>query len=456
MDNEGVKYKISLEDYFSQGIKGAHRTANAFESTVSTLKSTLVGLAAAVGIVQFGRESVKQFEEAERAKVQLDNALKNRDVGFTLKELTEQADAYGKKWIFSNDQIMAAQVALTKFKNVSGDMFKGAQELAINIASQKGGSVDEWINTVGRALNDPTHASRLLRPLGIALTDVQEKMIKRLVETGKSAKAQDMIFQQLNKTFAGSADAAARTAEGMKKIAAHKWEDMQETFGKVISDVQVALMPAIDGFTNGMQRLANWVVDHGPQITGFFVGIKDSVKALFGLDISGSQLEKSFGWLATTLKGIHTLTSGIGDWFGNMKRQSDLADEMIAQGWQVDQGGSTKFRDELMRRMAYTKSSEEQQAAANKKRLSELAALKGKNVTKAPIKPGGGFDAELGAGISEPKASRIQNITITMNGVMEGWKVQYANTGEGVADFKSKLLEALNSVVQDAAIIATE
>jgi hypothetical protein len=43
-----------------------------------------------------------------------------------------------------------------------------------------------------------------------------------------------------------------------------------------------------------------------------------------------------------------------------------------------------------------------------------------------------------------------------MQHVMEGWKVQYANTGEGVSDFKAKLMQALNSVVLDTAIVAHE
>lgn len=64
---------------------------------------------------------------------------------------------------------------------------------------------------------------------------------------------------------------------------------------------------------------------------------------------------------------------------------------------------------------------------------------------------------DLGSGLNEPKASKIQNITINMGGVFANQKNTFANSvGEGVDDFMGKLSKALNAVVLDAAVIASE
>lgn len=63
---------------------------------------------------------------------------------------------------------------------------------------------------------------------------------------------------------------------------------------------------------------------------------------------------------------------------------------------------------------------------------------------------------DLGSELSTPKASRIKNITINMGGVMANMTNNFETAEEGIEDFIGKLSEALNTVVTDAAIIATE
>jgi hypothetical protein len=452
MDEEGVKYRISLEDMFSGGIHKAHGSARNFEKGIEQITEKLRGVRgmiieafAGYELIQFGKDSVKAFEEAERAKSQLDNALKNRDVGFTMHELSAQAEEYAHKWIFSKDQIAKAQVELTKFKNIHGDSFLKTEELAINIASRKGGGIEEWMNTVGRAINDPTHASRLLRPMGIAFTDAQEKMIKQLVNTGNVAKAQDMIFKELNNTFAGSADAAAHTAEGMKAIAGHGWEEFQEKIGGVIDKVEMSLLPMFqEELLPALDKFADWVTDHGDDITHFFEHVWN--------------VAKFFG------KTIYDIVDGLNALFDNKHYNVYMDSEGLHwdekdEKWKKEHGYE-----------AHHPVDQDMIPPTNKgmfdPKLMGIAgdpvktwgkALVNLGLRKAPTnndKDTASMD--MGSGISEPKASRIQNVTITMQHVMENMQNHFATPGEGASDFKTKLLEALNSVVKDAAIIASE
>jgi len=67
-----------------------------------------------------------------------------------------------------------------------------------------------------------------------------------------------------------------------------------------------------------------------------------------------------------------------------------------------------------------------------------------------------GDEAGLGAGMSEPKEGKFQQITITINNPFQNMKNTYANMEAGVNDFMGQLGQALNKVVQDAGILATE
>lgn len=105
----------------------------------------------------------------------------------------------------------------------------------------------------------------------------------------------------------------------------------------------------------------------------------------------------------------------------------------------------------------------EEMLEAHRQTLSAKQALKdlytgGKSLFKDVLKGDPGpAGTDLGSGLNEPKASKIQNITINLGGVFANQKNTFTNSvGEGVDDFMGKLSKALNSVVLDAAVIASE
>ncbi len=92
------------------------------------------------------------------------------------------------------------------------------------------------------------------------------------------------------------------------------------------------------------------------------------------------------------------------------------------------------------------------------KRLQYLKSTSKESLFKSAMAGATGkAGSDLGSGLDEPKASKIQNITINMGGVFSNQKNTFTNAvGEGVDDFMGKLSKALNSVVLDAAVIASE
>ncbi len=328
---ENVEYKLILEgiDKINDQLKTVKHNADQLHSSFGGIKEILGGLGIAFGIrealsemMSFGRESVQIFESVQKSKIQLDNALKNRDVGFTLEQLTKQAEEYGKKWIFSKEQMLAAQLTLTNFKNLHGQIFQQAEEIAINIASKRGMDVGEVVGSVGRALNDPTHGIRLLRQYGVVFTELQQKQIKVWEETGKTAKAQDLIMQQLTATFKGAADAAAQTDAGLKTLAKHSLEEAKEKFGEVIDKMELGLLPAFNKLIGGLDKLGSWLISQqkDSERAGLFSHFMDQVSEqnkIFRQGKTTDQMEEEANALALNFiknKGVGNegMTNAIG------------------------------------------------------------------------------------------------------------------------------------------------
>lgn len=255
--SDTVQYILQLKDEMSghlgninAGVNKLNEHMEHSRGIVGGLQKAFIEFFAVTKVVEFGKDSVKAFEDITQAKTQLDNALKNRDVGFSMEELTGQAEEYSKKWIFSKEQIMATQLELSKFKNIHGDIFKQVEEAGINIGSRGDrGGVEEVTNLLGRALNDPEHGlMRVAKQLGLVFTESQLKQIKYLQETGRVTQAQQIILKQLNDTYKNSADVAAATEKGQKALAEHGLEEVKEQFGEMIDQIEVSLLPDLKKF----------------------------------------------------------------------------------------------------------------------------------------------------------------------------------------------------------------
>lgn len=444
MNEEGTKYKISLEDYFSKGLKSAEANAHSFERSIDSVghhlsnfrNQLLTGLGIGFGlheIYSFGKESVKAFEEAQHAKTQLDNALDNRNIGFNLDELIRQQEEYAKKWIFSKDQIAKAQLALTDFKYVQGQTFKNLEELAIDIASKKNLDLTSVITDLGRAINDPEKAGRLLRTYGVNFTDTQEKLMRSLLDTGQAAKAQQLIMDELSATFKGSADAAAQTAEGQKRIAANSWEDMKETFGEAISTIQVGLIPTFNTVTEKFQKFADWTVEHQDDIGYFFEKIIAGAEGLL------KYLDK--------VRTLYNIPEIVLSGFKGPEEKMMYDEKGVLHP-------ESYFKKPLS---AFEKKTQHDLDVENAEwdRLARMA--KNKDLGYGPKSQRLDMGSvDLGSGLSEPKASKIQNITINLNNPFQNMKITPATMEMGTEELKTQLTETLIAAGQDAAIVVTE
>lgn len=188
----------------TQKIAAGAGTAGAIAS--ATLTAPLVAL---------GIESVNAAREAKAAEAQVNASLASMGsgAGRSLDQLKGRAEALMKTSLFDDDEILKSVTAnLLTFGKVQGPIFDRAQQAAVDLATKMGGDLQGRVLQVGKALQDPVKGVTALGRAGVQFSADQKAMIKSMVASGQTAKAQGLILAELEKQVGGSA-AAARKAD---------------------------------------------------------------------------------------------------------------------------------------------------------------------------------------------------------------------------------------------------
>jgi hypothetical protein len=104
--------------------------------------------------------------------------------------------------------------------------------------------------------------------------------------TNQTAKAQQVIVDELKTEFGGLSEAMAQTHEGKWKMALKQIKEAQEELGKSFADLLVTLAPMIEGFFKGLSRVIKNVQlmfedDKTGEDKGFFSeGFKDQIEEI--------------------------------------------------------------------------------------------------------------------------------------------------------------------------------
>lgn len=191
-------------------------------SSAATAKSIAAlgsGFRNVIGLVSAGlglRAVISNTEESEAAIAQLDNAIAK--IGANVEVVSNDFQGFAVELqrvsTFSDEAIMSVETLLLSFRGLSSGTIKRATADILDLSARLGIDLETAAKTVGRALEDPVAGMTALRKAGVLLSDAQKKQIKNFVEVGDKAKAQQVILQELEARFKGSAAAARDTFGG--------------------------------------------------------------------------------------------------------------------------------------------------------------------------------------------------------------------------------------------------
>ena len=101
------------------------------------------------------------------------------------------------------------QSVLLGFKNISGKTFEDATKAILDMATVMKMDLSSAAQSIGKALDDPINGMDSLKKQGFNFTAAQKEVIQAFLDTGETAKAQQIILDELSSTFGGAAEAAA-------------------------------------------------------------------------------------------------------------------------------------------------------------------------------------------------------------------------------------------------------
>lgn len=253
IDDKNLRRQLAGADSQVKGF--SKRLSQYWGASVTASKTVLMGLAAVgAAAVAFGVKSVKAFQESQNAIAQTNAVLKSTKgiAGVTSDEVTRLATALQGVTRFSDEQVRSGQNLLLTFTKIGKDVFPQATETILDMSQALGQDTKSSAIQLGKALQDPILGVTALRRVGVNFSEAQKDVIKKLVETGQSAKAQKLILAELKTEFGGSARAAGETFAGKLDILKNTFGDLQEKVGEVIVN---ALMPLASAFSSWMIKV---------------------------------------------------------------------------------------------------------------------------------------------------------------------------------------------------------
>jgi hypothetical protein len=225
-----------------------------------------VGIAGIVGgfaaVVSASGKQADAIRQVETRLISTGSAA-----GKTSVELQKMASSLQNVTRFGDETILEMQSVLLTFTNIQGEIFDRTVPAILDLSTAMGQSLQQSAVQLGKALNDPVKGLGALSRVGIQFTEDQKDVIEALVDSGRTAEAQTVILEELERQFGGSAEAAGDTFVGALAQVKNAFGDLLENAGG-LEDNKKALQELVD-FLQSPDTVASANAFTGSLIGGF-------------------------------------------------------------------------------------------------------------------------------------------------------------------------------------------
>jgi hypothetical protein len=267
-----------------KGFKQAETALGKLNGSAKKLAGTF-GLAfSAAAVVQFGKQSVRAFMDAEREGTVLVNTVKNLGLAFDQPAIDAYIDKIGRLYGITGGQAVPAMQALL---SATGSAAK-AQDI-FNTA----------IDTSSALTLDVTDVAKALAQAYLGNTKALGNYNTGLTKAELAASDFDKIQTRLNKNFSGAGREAADTYAGQLLILTEAGNKAQEVIGKGIIDSLMIL----SGDTT-VEDLADTMLEAAENAAALSVNLSKVIKTLnTPLDLAS----KGLAWFVTKTSPLANL-----------------------------------------------------------------------------------------------------------------------------------------------------
>lgn len=235
---------------FQAGLNKASSSLDKFAGAAK-IAGAAIAAAFAAGVTK----AVSRVEKMESSIRKIDQALHNSGNAAKTsgRELSEWASQLERRTGRAAQEVLDIGANLASF-NFGEEVFHRAIELADDMAAAWGGDLRGNMEGLARALDDPANGFAMLRKRGIALTDAQEELVKKLMKSNDKLGAQKVVLEALEAQVKG---VAASGFQGLTKSLSNLNAAIDGFFDAIVANTGFGTMlaGAVDVVTRAIDLL---------------------------------------------------------------------------------------------------------------------------------------------------------------------------------------------------------
>ena len=299
----------ALSTFDNKGLKKGKKEVSAFEKQVKSFGKVFAGVFSATALLNYSKKAVQAFAADEKAAKSLEIQLRNTGFAFSAPAVEMYIANLQKTTGVLDDQL---RPAFQQLLTVTGSITKSQDALntALNVSAATGRSLTEVSAALTRGFSGNTAG---LSRLGAGIS-------KATLKTGDM----DKILGELNKKFAGQAQARLTTYSGKMDLLKVATEDASEIIGKGLVDSLQLLAK-----DNSIETVSTAMTDFATDIADATYGMAlliAKTKEFLGLGGQSKNLGGPLSFIPVLGPYLETLVK-----FGNSSRAGAAPDQGGAQ-----------------------------------------------------------------------------------------------------------------------------
>ena len=277
--------------------------------TFKNLKGMVLGAFGLYAGFEFFKGGLEKAHESKAALAQLNASLESTKgaAGIASAELDKWGDKLSGSSTYSKSAVTDMQALLLTFTAVGKDVFPTASQAIADMSAKMGVDLKSTTIQVGKALQDPIRGISALHRVGVNFSEAQKDVIKKLVETGQTAKAQGIILAELATEFGGSAKAAFNADPILQVKKA--FGSLQKEIGLFLEHILVKLIPVLLKMIAVLKEAFHWIEEHKGLLKTLAIAISGAVIGYYAFN-AAIKLQVWYMGLASASTITYALVTG--------------------------------------------------------------------------------------------------------------------------------------------------
>jgi hypothetical protein len=229
------------------------------------------GVAVKTAVVQVGLQVATSFASAFAGAIQggLSDAMRTisiqTNLDAALLPLGDAAEEVGEKISKLSSEIHALTQFDDKQANTAATMMVGFDGIAQHIdrllpltadlAQRFGTDMPAQAQRLAKAIAEPREGMNALKEMGVVLSAEQKKLMTTMLDAGKTAEVQALLIGELEKRFAGAAEAAGGELPARLANLNKAWDDIKETLATGLIPVMEDWMPLVETIADFLKEV---------------------------------------------------------------------------------------------------------------------------------------------------------------------------------------------------------